>query len=146
MEYRITTGQGQGSYGLIARLAPGEEIHAALKALARAREIPSASLSGLGAVNDVTLALYDPVRRAYVETRLVEDLEVSTMTGNIAWLGEEPIIHVHGVVSRADCSAAAGHIMRGVVSLTLEVMLQIYPERIQRSPDAATGLNLLNLA
>src|SRR6267142_4714165 len=136
MKYRITTTKSSECYGIIARLYAGEEIHASLKALARERAIPSAALTGLGAVSDVTLAFYDPARRVYLETRLTEDLEVATMTGNIAWAGDEPMIHLHGVVSRADCTTAAGHIMRGVVSATLEVMLTVYPERIARTHDA----------
>ena len=88
---------------------------------------------------------YDPVSRVYRETRMTEDLEVATMTGNIAWVGDEPIVHLHGVVSRADCTTAAGHIMRGIVSATLEVMLRVYSERIVRKHDAGVGLNLLDL-
>src|SRR5207247_8436617 len=101
MKYTVTTTQSPAAYGILARLAVGEEIHAALKSLARARAVPSASLWGLGAVSDVTLALYDPVARTYRETRLTEDLEIATMSGNIAWLDDEPIVHLHGVVSRA---------------------------------------------
>ena len=145
MKYRITTTKNVECYGIIARLFAGEEIHETLKALARERGIPSAALTGLGAVSDVTLAFWDQTRRAYLETRLTEDLEVATMTGNIAWLGGEPMIHLHGVVSRADCTTAAGHIMRGVVSATLEVMLTVYPEKIVRTHDPAVGLNLLDL-
>jgi predicted DNA-binding protein with PD1-like motif len=145
MKYRITTTQIMESYGIIARLAAGEEIHTTLKALARERAIPSAALTGLGAVNDVTLAFFDPAKRVYREMRLIEDLEVATMTGNIAWAGDEPIIHLHGVVSRADCTTAAGHIMRGIVSVTLEVMIRVDSMKMGRSHDAGFGLNLLDL-
>jgi uncharacterized protein len=145
MRYTIVTAPNGSPGGLIARLAVGDEIHAALKALARERAIPSASLTGLGAVSDVTLALFDPVARVYRETRLVEDLEIATMTGNIAWVGDEPMVHIHGVVSRADGSTAGGHIMRGIVSVTLEVSLLVYPVRLTRKPDPEFGLNLLDL-
>jgi len=145
MQYEVTNVQ-LGAEGLFVRLYPGEEIHASLKTLARERQIPSASLTGLGAVNEIVLALYDPAARAYRETRLAEDLEIATMTGNLSWLGDEPILHVHGVVSRADCTTAAGHIMRGIVSVTLEVMLQVSRVRIERRADEAIGLNLLHLS
>jgi len=145
MEFHRTTLQSEGTQAILVKLAPGEEILESLKALARRLEIPSASVTGLGAVNDVTLALYDPAAKSYVETRLEEDLEVATMTGNISWLGADPVVHLHGVVSRADCSTAAGHIMRGVVSVTLEVMLQVGSQRVERRPDPSAGLNLLSL-
>jgi predicted DNA-binding protein with PD1-like motif len=145
MKYRITTTRSTESYGIVARLAAGEEIHTVLKAIARERAIPSAALTGLGAVNDVTLAFFDPAQRVYREMRLIEDLEVATMTGNIAWVGDEPIIHLHGVVSRTDCTTAAGHIMRGVVSVTLEVMIRVDSVKLARRHDADFGLNLLDL-
>ena len=145
MEYQRTALSSQPSQAILVKLTPGEEILGSLKTLARRLQIPSACLTGLGAVNDVTLALYDPAARSYVETRLIEDLEVATMTGNISWLEDDPVVHLHGVVSRADCSTAAGHFMRAVVSVTLEVMLQVGSQRVERKPDAAIGLNLLHL-
>ena len=130
---------------ILARLAIGEEIPDAVRTPARSQALPGAAITGIGAVNDVTLALFDPARRAYRETRLVEDLEVVSMTGNLAWLGEDPIVHLHGVVSRADCTTAAGHIMRAIVSVTLELMVVVYPDKVARSKDPEVGLNLLDL-
>ena len=130
---------------VIARLSIGEEVLDSIKSLAIRERLPGAAITGLGAVHDITLALYDRDKRAYATTRLVEELEVSSLTGNLAWAGEEPVAHLHAVVSRADCSAAGGHVMRAIVSVTLEVMLTLYPDRIRRAPDAAVGLNLLDL-
>ncbi len=141
MQYRH-----MGNDRVLARLVVGEEVITSLKALARTERIPAASLTGLGAVDDVTLALYHPVRKEYITTRLTEELEVATMTGNIAWVGDEPVVHVHGVVSRADCSTAAGHFVQARVSVTLEVMLSIYHDRVIRAPEPSLGLNLLSLA
>lgn len=145
MRHTVAANRGQAARGIIARLAVGEELLSSLKTLARQEALPSASLTGLGAVNDITLAIYDPAARVYRETRFTEDLELATLTGNIAWLGDEPVVHAHGVVSRADCTTVAGHIMRAVASVTIEVMLQVYAERIARRPDDETGLNLLEL-
>jgi len=131
---------------ILARLFPGEEIIESLKALTREARIPAGSLAGLGAVNDVTLALYETASRSYRTTRLEEELEVVSLTGNLSWLGGDPVVHAHGVVSRADCSTVAGHIMRGIVSITLEVMVEVYSERVERKPEPEIGLNLLDLA
>src|SRR5262245_5098858 len=103
------------------RLHPGEEVHASLKDLARRESIPSAAISALGAVNDIVLALFDPAEKRYLETHFQEDLEIVSLTGNLAWSDDEPIAHLHGVVSRADCTTAAGHIMKATVSVTLEI-------------------------
>lgn len=130
---------------IIARLHRDDEIIGSLETLARAESIPAATFTGLGAVSEITLALYDTRERVYKETALREMLEIASMTGNISWLGDDPVIHAHGVVSRVDLSTAAGHIMRGIVSATLEVALQIHPVRVSRAMDPDVGLNLLDL-
>lgn len=140
----MTTPDG-AARSILARLEIGDEIIASVRELARKESIPSAFISGLGAVNDITLAFYDRMTRVYEETRLTQELEVASMTGNIAWLGDEPVVHLHGVVSRRDGTTAAGHIMRGTVSVTLEVMVLVQPDRIHRRNDPAVGLNLLDL-
>ena len=141
---RITLSDGSTGR-ILARLDPGDEILTSVKDLARREAIPSGFVSGLGAVEGITLAFYDRSKRVYEETRLEEELEVVSMTGNIAWIGDEPIVHLHGVVSRRDATTAAGHFMRGIVSATLEVMVIVNPERIYRRAAPEIGLNLLDL-
>jgi hypothetical protein len=145
MRYTRLSAAGPARDLIVARLAIGDEIVESLRSLAKKEEIPAAAVTGLGAISEVTLALYDRMTRSYVETHLTEELEVASMVGNISWLGDEPVVHLHGVVSRRDATTAAGHIMRAVVSVTLELMLVVYPERLARKPDAALGLNLLDL-
>lgn len=133
---------------IIARLAIGEEVIESLRQLARKERIPSGALTGLGAVGDITLALYDMESRSYKSRHFHEELELISMTGNLSWLGEgdeEPVIHAHGVVSREDATTLGGHIMNAIVSVTVEVMLTAYAQRIERKPDKKVGLNLLAL-
>ena len=145
MRHLRMRGDGAGPDTLLARFLPGEEVVGCLKDLARSERLPSASITGLGAVGEATLAFFDRDRRTYVETRLAEDLEVVSMVGNIAWLGDDPVVHLHGVLSRPDATTAAGHIMRAVVSVTVEATLIVHPDRVARAPDSLFGLNLLDL-
>lgn len=130
---------------IFVRLHHGDEVHASLQELARLERIPSAGVSGIGAVNQIVLALFDPSTRRYLETAFEEDLEIVSMTGTVGWLGDAPAIHLHGVVSRADCTTAGGHIMRAIVSVTVELTLTVGDARLERKPDPAFGLNLLAL-
>ena len=130
---------------IFVRLHPGDEVHASLQELARLERIPSASVSGIGAVNQIVLALFEPSTRRYLETAFQEDLEIVSMTGTLGWLGDAPATHLHAVVSRADCTTAGGHIMRAIVSVTLEITLIVGDLRLERRPDPDFGLNLLAL-
>ena len=145
MDYRRFQAGGPARGHILVRLGIGDEVVGSLRTLAKKEELPAAAVTGLGAVSEVTLAFYDRMGSSYIETRLNEELEVTSMTGNISWLGDEPVVHLHGVVSRRDASVAAGHIMRAVVSVTVEVMLVVYEEKVFRKNDPATGLNLLDL-
>jgi len=131
---------------MLVRLRTGEEIVESLKKLARDQKLPCAAVTGIGAVSDITLAIYSIESRRYLEARLTGELELVSLTGNVSWLGEEPVIHIHGVVSRADMTTSGGHIMRGVVSATVELMVQVYPDKVTRAMDQSVGLNLLDLA
>lgn len=128
---------------ILLRLMPGEEIHHCLRTLARGESIPSATLTGLGAVGEITLAWWDPARRAYLPLVLIENLEIVSMTGNLAWADGEPMAHIHAVVSGPDGSTRGGHVMAGVVSVTLEISLRVMSTRIERRMDDAAGLKLL---
>lgn len=130
---------------ILVRLLPGEEIHESLRALARQERLPGATLTGLGAVGEITLAFYDLARRAYLPTELREDLEIVSLTGNLAWAGDEPMAHLHAVVSRPDGSTLGGHVMRGVVSVTLEIAVRVLADRAERRFEEAAGLRLLDL-
>jgi len=145
MKYARMTAPERAERSILARLEAGDEILSSIRELARKESIPSAFLWCLGAVNDITLAFYDLGTRRYEETPLAQELEVASMTGNISWLGDDPVVHLHGVVSRRDGSTAAGHVMRGIVSVTLEVMVLVHAERVERRNVPSVGLNLLDL-
>ena len=130
---------------ILLRLVPGEEIHHCLKTLARGQSIPSATLTGLGAVGEITLAWWDLAQRAYLPLVLIENLEIVSMTGNLAWSDGEPMAHIHAVVSRPDGTTRGGHVMTGIVSVTLEISLRLMSARVERRMDGEAGLKLLAL-
>jgi len=131
---------------ILVRLDLGEDLLESLKEVARRESLPSASFTALGAVSEVTLALFDPAERVYRTTRFAEPLEIAAVVGNVAWLEEgEPAVHAHGVFSREDCSAVAGHVMSAVISVTGEVMMRAGGHKVIRRHDPRSGLNLLSL-
>ena len=127
------------------RLMPGEEIMETLVGFVRRQRIESGFLTAIGAAEDVTLGCFDPKTRAYHKRTFKGDHEVAALVGNVAWVGKNPVCHIHAVISTPRLATFAGHLFSGTVTVTLEVALVPGIRRLERKPDPLSGLNLLAL-
>ena len=92
------------------------------------------------------LGFYDLAAQQYNWTKLDELLELTNLTGNIAWQDGEPVLHLHATVSDASMHAYGGHLKEAEVGGTVEVMIHaIVSDGLTRKLDESTGLNLLDL-
>jgi predicted DNA-binding protein with PD1-like motif len=129
----------------LIRLEIGEEVISSLSAFVRKKKIKSGWLQGIGAVNEVTLGVYDIKRRSYNRRAFHEDYELVNMTGDISWLGKDPVLHVHAVIADQRLKTFGGHLFGAKCCVTVEVILLPSKVRVNRQPDERTGLNLLAL-
>lgn len=120
-----------------------DEIVETLLAFARGERIGAATLTGLGAFREATLAYFDRGRHDYVPIPVHEQVEVASLLGNIGRQDGEPRAHLHGVLGRPDGSALAGHVLDGRVWPTLEVVLVEGEGELRRAIDEETGVPLL---
>jgi predicted DNA-binding protein with PD1-like motif len=129
----------------LLRLERGEEVMEALKAFAERERIPGGTLTGLGAVDTAIVGFYHLAERVYRPQKHSGRIEVLSLTGNIAWKDEVPVVHIH--ISAADETRGAfgGHLMEARVAATMEVSIVPIRERITRALDDEIGLPLLNL-
>lgn len=134
---------GDQTYALV--FEPGDDMLADLRAFARKLHMKAAHFSGIGGFSDVVLGYFDPDAKQYKPIPLEEQVEVVSLTGDIA-LGEDgqPAVHAHAVVGRSDGSTRAGHLLDAHVRPTLELVLVQTPRHLQRRLDQATGLPLLD--
>ena len=130
----------------LLRLEIGEEVIASMSSFVRERRIRSAWLQGIGAIDQVTIGTYDIERRQYVKETFAGDQELLNMTGNVAWLGQDPVLHIHAMIADQSHKVSGGHLFSGRTCVTVEVVVQPWSVRVARAPDAGTGLNLLRLS
>lgn len=128
----------------LLRFNKNEEVISELQQFCKRNAIFSGSFQGLGAAGEVVLSYYNLDKKIYEDTTFSEDLEIASMVGNIASMNTDLIIHTHGVFGKQNLSAIAGHIKKLIVSATCEITLIIFSEKIKRSYDEETGLNLLS--
>jgi predicted DNA-binding protein with PD1-like motif len=129
--------------GFFLRLDRGEDLPARLLEFFSAEAVGAATLSGIGAIEQTTLGYYDLERREYVRRDYPESMELVSLTGNLAWEGEQPILHMHAVIAGPDGAAHGGHLFAARISATGELTVWTSGERRERKLDSGTGLKLI---
>lgn len=138
--------QTDGRRVIAAALETGDEAMACIENLAREEGLDGAAITGIGAFSNVVLAYFDWERKDYIEQSFNEQLEVASLIGDIALDQQgEPSVHIHLALGRRDFGALAGHLRKGRVRPTLELVVTESPPHLCRRKDAQTGLALLDL-
>jgi len=143
MQSKLLSGSGgERTYALV--LETGEEVMGCLTAFAERESLTASHFSAIGAFSDVVLAYFDWELKTYQPIPVREQVEVATLTGDIAIAPDGArALHVHLVVGRRDGSALAGHLERAHVRPTLEVVLTETPAHLRRVHDPESGLALI---
>lgn len=140
----IHEADGQKTYAVI--LETGDEAMACLDAFAREQGISAASFKAIGAFRAAELGYFDWETKDYLPIPVPEQVEVASLTGDIALEpGGKPAVHMHAVLGRRDGSTLAGHLNRGEVRPTLEIILTETPAHLRKRRDADTGLMLISI-
>ena len=122
----------------------GDEAVAGLRKFARENGIRGAQVTALGAFSSVTVGFFDWQRKDYRRIDFDEQMEVLSLTGNIGVKEDDPALHAHVALGRADGTAHGGHLIAAVVRPTLEVIVTETPAHLQRRFDPETGLHLID--
>lgn len=134
---------GQKTYAII--FETGDEAFSGLVDFARANNLGGASFTAIGAFREVTLGYFDWEKKEYQKIPVPEQVEVLSLIGDVARKGDEPKVHAHVVVGRADGTTRGGHLIEAHVRPTLEVILTESPEHLRKQHDDESGLALIRL-
>ncbi|HKO16239.1 MAG TPA: PPC domain-containing DNA-binding protein [Gemmatimonadaceae bacterium] len=126
-------------------LDPGDEAIWCLRAFADAEQL-TGYFTAIGAFREATVAYWEPELRSYRDIPIHDQVEVLALTGNISLLDDGTRkVHSHAVLGASDGRALGGHLRKGFVRPTLEVLVEESPVRLRRVRDESTGLDLLEL-
>lgn len=123
----------------------GDEVVAELTEWADHEEVRAGRLTGIGGFSAVTLGFFSPEEKGYRKIPVDEQSEVLSLIGDIAMVNDGPLVHAHVVVGLSDGTARGGHLLKGEVWPTLEVLVTQSPAYLPRKYDPSTGLTLLDL-
>ena len=117
---------------------------ASLTRLVEEEQVELASVSALGAANDVTIGIFNTAEKKYYSRRYQGDFEISALVGNVTRKDGEPYLHLHITIGNPVTGEVhAGHLSSATISATLELFLQVWNGRVGRKFSDTVGLNLL---
>ena len=129
----------------ILRLDPTEEIVASIRAYCKEHSVKLATVSAIGAVNEVRIGLFDPTTKTYSAQDMTGNFEIVALSGNVSVMDDGVYLHLHIGVGDEDHNMHGGHLERAIVSATCEVFIHAIDGKVNRAFDEQIGLNILDL-
>ena len=135
---------GQRTFVIV--LATGDEAMNTITSFALKQGLKGAHFTAIGAFSRVVVAYFDWTTKAYQRISIDEQVEVLSLAGDISREKDQPKVHAHVVLGKADATAHGGHLIEGQVRPTLEVVLTELPRHLRRRHDPVSGLGLIDPA
>lgn len=126
----------------VVRIDKGEEIVETLKKFCRDNNITLGSISGIGAVNEATVGLFEVAKKQYHSTTLKGDFEITSLIGNISTMKGETYLHLHATLADIKHQVFGGHLNSAVVGATCEIIIDAINGSVDREFNEEIGLNL----
>lgn len=143
MKHRLLE-ESDGRRSFVLVFEYGEEVVGPLSRFAEEMQLRGSSITGIGAFEKARLGYFNPATKEFHENAVDEQVEVLSLTGNVAESESgERKLHLHVVLGRKDATTRGGHLIDATVRPTLELMVIESPQHLIRDFDQASGLVLL---
>ncbi|MGB9729040.1 MAG: PPC domain-containing DNA-binding protein [Thermoprotei archaeon] len=131
--------------GHVIRLNKDEDIIEQIKEIARKMNIKAGFFFGIGSFEELHIAFYDQKKKKYEENIFTEELEMTSIIGNISTDGNDVLVHCHVNAGDKNSIIIGGHVLPGSKVFAGELFLiEISNEELTRVYDDITGLKLLS--
>lgn len=126
---------------IVARIDKGEEILQQLEVIAKKEEIKLASVSALGATNDITVGVFHTQEKKYYANHFTGDMEIVSLTGTVSTMNGDYYAHLHMSAGDTAGHVVGGHLNQAIISATCEMVIQIIDGQVDREFNREVGLN-----
>ncbi|ADW69143.1 PPC domain-containing DNA-binding protein [Granulicella tundricola] len=133
---------GEKVYAVIFK--KGDEVLSGLTDFAIQNHVGDAHFTGIGAVSGATTGWLDLSAKVYRGTVTKEQVEVLSLTGDIATFQGKPVVHGHVVLGRRDGSTVGGHLWEAKVNPTLEVFVTVDERALPKRLDDESGMKVID--
>jgi len=136
-----------GMRTFVVALQTGDRLIESITRFAADEGLAASEFTAIGALASARLAYFDWASKGYTDIPVEEQVEIASLNGRITRPegGQgDPHLHVHCVLSRADGSAIAGHLMEAEVRPTAEVIVADSGAELHRRTDPESGLAVID--
>jgi predicted DNA-binding protein with PD1-like motif len=138
----LAENDGKRVFALV--LDAGEEAFGCITRFAGDNGMSAASLTAIGAFERATIGFFDVASKAYEEIAVDAQSEVLSLIGDIAEGDDgQASVHAHVVLGLRDGSTKGGHLLKGLVRPTLEIIVTEMPGHLRRRKAPELGIALL---
>lgn len=127
----------------IIRMDKGEEIISKLKEFVIKEQIDLGYITGLGAVTDVEIGLFNTSEKKYYSKKFKEDYEITSLHGNISTMNGKTYLHLHMAISDKDQNTFGGHLNSATICVTGELIVEVLSGNIDREFSEEIGINVI---
>lgn len=143
MKYKLINDDKKKTYAII--LESGEEAKEQLLAFAKKEKVAASQFTAIGAFSETTVGFFDFSIKDYKKTHFNQQMEVLSLGGDITLFKGEYKVHGHIVLAKEDGTAHGGHLIKGIVHPTLEIILNESPAYLTREVDEKIGIPLIKI-
>jgi predicted DNA-binding protein with PD1-like motif len=121
--------------GYVLRIEIGEEIEEAFRQFAEVAGIKGAFYQGIGTLNQVELAFFCTNSKNYDRKFFDGEYELVSLMGNLSIHNGVVVPHTHVTLADSNFQTISGHLVRGIVSVTAEIILTVLDLSLTRKED-----------
>jgi predicted DNA-binding protein with PD1-like motif len=144
MKFKLINESAEKTFALV--FDKGDEITWTFRRFVTEQHLLASRFTAIGALSDVVLGFFDPMKKEYKRIPIHEQMEVLSLAGDVTIDQGTIGFHAHIVLGKSDGTAHGGHLLEGHVYPTLEMILVESPTYLTRRFDYETGLPLIDLA
>jgi hypothetical protein len=139
----ISESNGVKNYAVI--FAKGDEVLSGTNDFAMKYKVTSARFTAIGALKDATTAWFDLEKKMYKLNPINEQVELTSLIGDIGVYNGSPAVHTHITIGLPDGTVKGGHLIEAHVNPTVELFVTVFPTPLEKRLDPETDLKLFEL-
>ncbi|MBQ7501309.1 DUF296 domain-containing protein [bacterium] len=119
---------------VILTMVPGDKIKECIEKTALEAGLVSASVAGIGAVENPVVGTADLLSGGYITKEFKGIWELININGNVTVIDGKPMAHLHVAIANPECEVRGGHLFEAAIGVTAEIVLTKLNTELKRSP------------